>query len=666
MSQGLSIDISYEGPLHARLLDAVRRRWYLSRNKMSGRHKAWSTSEEQAQAYLKLDSKDSQREQLKEAGSPQYVTIEIPYSYAQMLAMHTYWSSVFLGRTPIFQYAGRHGEPEDAVQAIEAIIDYQMTVGHNLVPLYLWLMDVAKYGMGVVGTFWDRQEITVSSIVEEPKQFMGFPIPGTSQKVRRSVQTLGYLGNRIYNVRPMDWFPDPRVPITRFQEGEFCGRFVEVGWNVIKTRELAGTYKNIKYLRQTRAKGMTSSRDSGSPIIVLPNVDDPMGSWGPSSSGSDALLHGKEDRLDYVELMEMHIDLIPTDWGLGNGTRPEKWVIVVGNDMVVVHAGPLGCGHNQFPFDMLEYELEPYGLFKRSSLEIQKPLNDTLTWLFNSHFHNVRKVLNDQLIVDPSRIEMKDLTDPKPGRLIRLKPDSYGTDVREAIHQLQVTDITRQHLSDAQVVIRLLNFLTGVSENMLGSTGVGGRRSATESRISAAAGGNRLKVHTEFFSAQGFSFLGQKLVQNSQQYYDESMKFRIAGPLLERAKNFVQVTPESLAGFYDYVPIDGTMPIDRYAMAALWKDIMTQMAGIPSLMMQYDLGAIFAHVAQLTGIRNLQQFKLEIQPDPMLLQQAQMGNVVPLGGRRGGTGGTPASISDSGTTQRPAGPAPTTGVGAPA
>jgi len=665
VSQGVSLDISYEGPLHARLLDAVRRRWRLSRDKMSGRHKAWENSEDQAQAYLKLDNKDTMRQQLKDQGSPQYITIEIPYSYAQMLAMHTYWSSVFLGRTPIFQYAGRHGEPEDAVQAIEALIDYQMTVGHNLVPLYLWLMDVAKYGMGVVGTYWDREEVTVSAIVEEPRSFMGMPIPGTSQKVRKSIQTLGYLGNRIYNVRPFDWFPDPRVPITRFQEGEFCGRFVEIGWNVVRTREAAGIYRNINYLKQTRGHGLDSDRDTGSPRIVLPNVNDSGStSYSSGGSGSDMLARGKEDRLDFVELMEMHIDLIPSDWGLGSGKKPEKWVVVVGNSTVVVHAGPLGCGHNKFPFDMLEYEMEPYGLFKRSSLEIQKPLNDTLTWLFNSHFHNVRKVLNDQLIVDPSRIEMKDLLDPKPGRLIRLKPDAYGTDVREAVHQLQVTDITRAHLTDAQVVIRLLNFLTGVSENMLGGTGVGGRRSATESRISAAAGGNRLKVHTEFFSAQGFSFLGQKLVQNTQQYYDIEKMFRIAGPLIQRAQNFINVTPDGLAGFYDYVPIDGTMPIDRYAMAALWKDIMTQMAGIPSLMMQYDLGAIFAHVAQLTGIRNLQQFKLAIQPDEATLQQAQMGNVIPLGGKRGGS--TPASISDSGTTQRPAGPAPTSGVGAPA
>lgn len=664
MSTGLSIDISYKSDLHTRLLEAVRRRWRLSRDRMSGRHKAWETSEETAQAYLKLDSKDSQRQQLKEQGAPQYVTIEIPYSYAQMLAAHTYWASVFLGRSPIFQYAGRHGETEDAVQAIEALVDYQMTAGGNLVPLYLWLLDAAKYGLGVLGTFWDREEVVVSQIIEQPKIFMGIPVPGTSQKVRQSQRTLGYLGNRLYNVRPFDFFPDPRVPITRFQDGEFCGRIVEVGWNFVRRREDAGTYKNIDILKRSRPRRDRSMRDDGSPQLVLPNRDDNASTEFTSGGQTSTTLVGQhEDKLEYVELLEMHIDLVPREWGLGSSGFPEKWVVVVGNDAVVLHAGPLGCAHNKFPFDIIEYELEAYGLFKRSALEVQKPLNDTLTWLFNAHMHNVRKTLNNELIVDPSKIEMKDLLDPKAGKIIRLKPDAYGTDPKQAVSQLQVVDITRSHIADSQVVIRLLNFLMGVSENMMGGPTVGGRRTATENRLAAGFGSSRLKISSEFWSAQGWSPLAQKIVQNSQQYYDTERMFRVAGPLLQRAKAFINVDPSAIVGFYDYVPIDGTMPIDRYAMAALWKELMTQMAALPSLMMQYDLGAIFAHVAHLTGIRNLQQFKLGISPDDQLIQQVQMGNVIPLRGGKGGQPGSPAVITGDGGTSRAAGPSPVAGVG---
>jgi hypothetical protein len=73
-------------------------------------------------------------------------------------------------------------------------------------------------------------------------------------------------------------------------------------------------------------------------------------------------------------------------------------------------------------------------MFKRSMLEQLKPLNDVLTWLFNSHFYNVRKALNDQFVIDPSRIMMRDALDPEPGRMMRLKPTAYGTDPKSSDH----------------------------------------------------------------------------------------------------------------------------------------------------------------------------------------------------------------------------------------
>jgi hypothetical protein len=311
--------------------------------------------------------------------------------------------------------------------------------------------------------------------------------------------------------------------------------------------------------------------------------------------------------------------------------------------------------HNKFPFSILELEIEGYGLFKRGMMEITKPLNDVLTWLFNAHFHNVRKVLNDQLVVDPSRVVMKDVTDPNAGRILRLRPEAYGTDARTAVHQLQVVDITRAHLTDANIVEQMIQRLTGASDPVMGVVNQGGRKTATEVRTSSTFGINRLKTNAEFFSAQGFSSLGQMMVQNSQQYYDQSFVFRVAGELATQAGSYMQVTPEQIAGFYDFVPVDGTLPIDRFAMAALWKDLMANMRAIPSLMMQYDLGAIFAHVAHLAGVKNVNQFRLQVTPDQVLAAQLQAGNVVPLGGASGKRTGGPA--------ERPAGPRQVSGMG---
>ena len=64
-----------------------------------------------------------------------YVSIEVPYSYAVVMTLHTYISSVFLSK-PGFQVQARHGEPEMSVQAVEALLDYQCVAGEQTFPLF--------------------------------------------------------------------------------------------------------------------------------------------------------------------------------------------------------------------------------------------------------------------------------------------------------------------------------------------------------------------------------------------------------------------------------------------------------------------------------------------------------------------------------------------------
>ncbi len=131
----------------------------------------------------------------------------------------------------------------------------------------------------------------------------------------------------------------------------------------------------------------------------------------------------------------------------------------------------------------------------------------------------------------------------------------------------------------------------------------------------------------------------------------------LVGDLAEMAgQNFLQVTPESLQGFYDYVPVDGTLPVDRFAQANLWKEILAGMRNYPQIAQMYDIGKIFAWLAQLAGLKNINQFKVQMADPMMLQQQAQQGNVVPMaagGAAAGAPGGVtpppgapPASIAN--------------------
>ena len=106
---------------------------------------------------------------------------------------------------------------------------------------------------------------------------------------------------------------------------------------------------------------------------------------------------------------------------------------------------------------------------------------------------------------------------------------------------------------------------------------------------------------------------------------------RIVGNLAALAgPPFIDVNADSIAGKFGFVPVDGTMPIDRIAQATLWKDMLGQAARIPMLAQQLDWMKLFLWIAQLSGLRNADRFSLQLQPDAQLAQAQQAGNMVPM------------------------------------
>lgn len=540
------------------------------------------------------------------------------------MASHTYWTTVFMSRSPVLQFAGRHGESEQQTQAIEALVDYQVQVGEMMVPWYCWLYDVGKYGVGITGLYWDEQFSNVSEIIEREELFLGIIKTGNMKKIKSTRRVKGYVGNKIYNVRPYDFFPDPRVPLMEFQKGEFCAVARKLGWNTILRREAQGYYTNIDLVRPKKSAGQHDRQ--GSENTILP---DDATMFSLSRTGNDTKDKGDNST---IPIYECYIELVPQDWKLGEGDLPEKWVFTVDAKFTaVIGAQPLGANHDKFPFNVLELEPEGYSLVSRGMPEILEPVQNTIDWLINSHFYNVRKILNGQYVVDPSRITMLDMLDPAPGGVVRLKPAGYGTNPREAYAQMEATDVTASHLRDMQAMLEIGQRAVGVNDQLMGVLQGSGRKTATEVRSASTFGVNRLKTNAEFFSAMGWSPMSQMMVQNSQQYYDTEMKLKLVGDLAgEAGDKFINVDPETIAGFYDFLPVDGVLPIDRFAQANLWKELLAGMRTMPEVAQGYDLVRMFAWVAQLAGLKNINQFKVKVLPPGVAGAQAQAGNIVPL------------------------------------
>src|SRR5260370_30965407 len=114
----------------------------------------WQKAEELTLAFIQESEIDAiRRGDRDNTGTPRYTTLQIPYSYALIMAAHTYLTSVFFGRTPVHQFAGRHGETEMSVMAIEALIGHHVEIGKFLVPYYICKYGARQYVIGIINTY---------------------------------------------------------------------------------------------------------------------------------------------------------------------------------------------------------------------------------------------------------------------------------------------------------------------------------------------------------------------------------------------------------------------------------------------------------------------------------------------------------------------------------
>lgn len=578
--------------LHQKLVKEISVRCKMAEKAQNKQHDAWRRAEETVMAYVQESELDSRRRNDRDNGKPRYTTMQIPYTYALLMSAHTYWTSVFFARTPVHQYQGLHGETEQQTQALEAVVNYQISSGGAMGPYYIWLYDAGKYGLGVLGTYWEKEITQFTEIMMDP-------VSGAKQQITR--QLPGYEGNRLYNISPYDFFPDPRVTVGNFQKGEFVAIKRRLSWNDIIKKKAAGWYTNIDEVK--RAVGTSDAADDSRSALERPT--------GSGETGSSL------DHPMIVDSWEVYVELIPKEWGLGDTSYPEKWVFTITKDYKVIFSvAPLGAMHSQFPFDVAETEVEAYGQYNRGIPEIMAPIQNTMDWLVNTHFFNTRAMLNNLFVVDPTKVIMKDFENPSPGGLIRLKPEAFGQDLRTFFHQVPMQDVTQSNFNDLGVMQSMAERVLGVNDQIMGALGGGSsRKTATEVRTSTGFGVNRLKTVTEYISATAFSSHAQKIVANTQQFYTGEKKFRIAGSLaLEAGKGFIDVDPQSITGAFQFVPVDGTLPVDRMAQVNLWKEILMGMGRMPQVAMSYDLGKIFAWMANLAGLKNINQFKIQVLP----------------------------------------------------
>jgi len=260
--------------------------------------------------------------------------------------------------------------------------------------------------------------------------------------------------------------------------------------------------------------------------------------------------------------------------------------------------------------------------------------------MFTSHVSNVRKVMNDMLIVDPSLINMNDLRRPGPGRLVRLRRQAWGRGVDDAVKQLAVTDVTAQHIGDSSYIIDLFQRVSAATDMLQGVQRRGGERVTAQESSGVRTGAmSRLAKTARLMSLQAMQDLGYMLASHTQQFMSQELYVSVIGRWEEElSREFnvkrggkAKVDPMKLVVDYDVVVKDGTVMTGENADS--WVNLYQILVANQEVAGRFDMLRVFKHVARVLGARNVDDFELQVRPDEEVAKEAKAGNIVPMEGR---------------------------------
>lgn len=568
-----------------------------SRTYMGRFYADWDHALEIYQQQSDEDAKDVRAKKKREPAKQ-----IIPLSYAQVNTFATFITSLFAQNPTLFEVEASGSEDYDLKETNEAILEREVRTNRLYSKIYAFNLDVARFSLGVFKTSWEYRTIKVEASPESASIISFFSPTSMADElsvnpVNQEIEVTVCEGTKVYNVSPYNWYPDTRLPLMRWEEGEFVADETVMHVRELKRRNGVFGAEHVERMStreyeergETRLEGFDPSKDTGK----------------------------SEDNF-MVAVTTVQRKLVPSEYKLSESDEEELWVLELANDKRIVRAEKMEDANMRFTYfaGMLSSDLHARPCDSLSGV-IDK-LQDTVTWLMNSRIEAVKNNIEKQLVVHPQFIEVEDLMTRSP--FIRLKKSAPAMGgVQNFIQQLRTTDPTVTHVQDAQELMRVMQTVSGVTENAMGNF-ASGRRSATEARNVAAGGGSRLKLIGSNIWEMALGPMGRVILNNARQWMSEETFHKIVGEesdeTLEAWEKFHKDNWWELVGNEDFFVFDATSQSEKGFLAQSLQELVIALMGNPEMLAATNLDVVkmIMRIQELRGVKNLDQFKRDEQP----------------------------------------------------
>lgn len=575
---------------------------------MCKKYSDWDRNDQTFRSLRPLDKEDRNAE-----AKNQPAKAVIPTNFSQIMTFVSFCIMSLTQNKRFFELEPTGTEDNPLREPMELILERDTRKNQWNAFLVQFFLDAGRFSLGAAEICWLEEMRKVRLMQEEAVEGpMG--LEGT-RNVSTYVDVPTFVGNKVYPVSPYRFFPDTRLPITRYQEGEFCGSEDSFSLSSLQRRgDCINLDKIPKFDEKSREQRKATSRWDDETLQIRQNPN--MGGGGTGDEG-EFVTKGN------VVVTKVCTDITPKnfkvdqDTPLGTEDFPLRYIVWYANDATIIKFEEAYYLHGQFPYVCAQFLPDQHKTLNESLADFCNPVSNLISWLINAHVTSIRSTIEGKFIVDPAGIDVKSLESRSP--YIFLKQNASQTGVDRYIQQFQVQDVTGKFMDDASGLKTILEEATGWAGPMQGQWSQG-RRSATQDKVVAQGGSARGKMTLSAIWDGAFEPLGRQLIANNRQEMDLDTFSRIvgAGPhavsdtspmgmTTEELFKLFKADPISIATSEDFFVFDGTTPSEKAFLAQSLQEIMVTILSNPQVSAVLGFGpeqvkALFQDIYTLRGV----------------------------------------------------------------
>ena len=526
-----------------------------------------------------------------------------PVVVSQVDSMVGYLAEVFLSGYPIFPVVSSPENKEFAEQ-LETLLDDHSILGGYARQLLMFLRDGVKYNLSAVEADWSS--ISQYSLLED---FLSSTKPKLAKDIKKFT--------KLKRLDPYNLVWDHNVPPGDVSlEGDYAGHIAIMSRTKIKRflNRLSAEGKAFN-VREAIASVEGSAPEALPNYRIHPTISDYITARKPTDgmnwtwymTGKDG--EPNNQTVGNYEVFTLYARIMPADFKLfgPEAKTPQIWKFVIINNAVLVQAERIISAYDYLPILFGQPLEDGLGYQTQSIAEANIPFQTAAATLFNIRFNAARRAVSDRALYDSDLISSSDINAPVPAAKIPVKSNSLDQSkkIADAYHQIPFDARgTEAAFQDGMAIVGFGKELSGLNNPMQGKFQKG-NKSVQEWNDTMGGADARLRLPALTLEFQFFMPLKEILKLNIYQYGES------AEVVSQKNGSVIKINIEKLKQkVLAFRIADGYTPKSKMAGTESVMQLMQILMSSPQLQQQYGpaLPDMFAHLAQLLGVRDLKQY----------------------------------------------------------